>query len=130
MWETVKSVAIFEVKPAIGVDVVHENVLVDEFCWDVTQFDVDVLRSVQGCLKVEFFDVEGDKLGAPAGNDAVEDQLDGVEGGGLGPKLPGYLMFWPAMVMRVWLGSELLGRNVQTTLDNAIPLQRSVGMSS
>ena len=47
-------------------DVVHEAVLVDEFCWDIAQFDADILRSVQGCLKVKVFDVKGDKLGALA----------------------------------------------------------------
>ena len=46
------------------------------------------------------------------------------------PTSPGYVMFWPAMMMRVWLGSNFLGRNVQTTLENAIPLQQSGGMSS
>ena len=46
LWETINSVANFEVNPAIGMDVVHESVLVDEFCWYVAQFDADVLRSV------------------------------------------------------------------------------------
>ena len=43
---------------------------------------------------------------------------------------PGYVMFWPAMVMRVRLGSDLLGRKVHTTLENAIPLWRLGVMSS
>ena len=47
-------------------DIVNEAVLVDELCWDVAQFDADVLRSVQGRLEVNFFDVEGKKLGALA----------------------------------------------------------------
>ena len=85
LWETINSVANFEENPDIGMDVVHEAVIVDELCWDVAQFDVDVLRSVQRCLKVEVFDVKGDKLGAPAGKDAFEEQLDEVEGGGIGP---------------------------------------------
>ena len=87
LWETINSIENFEVNPAIGMDVVHEAVLVDEFFWDVAQFDADVIQSVQGCLEVEVFDVEGDKLGAPAGNDTVEENLDEVEGGGLGPDL-------------------------------------------
>ena len=66
LWETINAVANLEVKPAIGVDVVHEAVLVDKFCWYVAQFDADVLRSVQGCLKVKVFYVEGEKLGALA----------------------------------------------------------------
>ena len=44
----------YQSNPAIGMDVFHEAVIVDEFCWDVAQFDADVLRSVQGCLKVKF----------------------------------------------------------------------------
>ena len=87
--ETIDAVANLEVNPAIGMDVVHEAALVDELCWDVAQFDADVLRLVQRCLKVEGFDVEGDKLGAPAGKDAVKEQLDEVEGGGLGPDVSG-----------------------------------------
>ena len=55
MWETINAVPNIKVNPSIGVDVVHEAVLVDEFCWDVAQFDVDVLRSVQGCLRVNLF---------------------------------------------------------------------------
>ena len=66
MWETINAVDNIEVNPAIGMDVFHEAVLIDEFCWDVAQFDVDVLRLVQVCLKVKVFDVKGDKLGALA----------------------------------------------------------------
>ena len=44
------------------------------------------------------------------------------------PTLPGYLMFWPAIVMRVRLGSALSGRKVQTTFEKAISFQRSMGM--
>ena len=63
MWETIDVIANLEVNPAIGVDVVHEAVFVDKFCWDVDQLEVDVLRSVQGCLEVNIFDVKGEKLG-------------------------------------------------------------------
>ena len=66
VWETINAVLNIKVNPAIGMDIVHEAVLIDEFCWDVAQFDADVLRSVHGCLKVNVFDVEGDKLGALA----------------------------------------------------------------
>ena len=89
LWETIYAVANFEVNPAIGMEIVHEAVLVDELFWDVTQFYTDVLRLVQGCLKVEVFDVKGEKLGAPAGKDPVEEQLDEVEGGGLGTDVAG-----------------------------------------
>ena len=87
LWETINAVADLEVNPAIGVDVVHEAVLVDEFFWDVVQFDADVLRLVQGCLKVNVFDVEGDKLGTLALKDAVDEHLDEIQGGVLGPNV-------------------------------------------
>ena len=38
-------------------------------------------------MRVEVFDHEGDKLGAPAGKDVIEEQLDEVKGGGLGPNV-------------------------------------------
>ena len=46
------------------------------------------------------------------------------------PTSPGYLMFWPAIVMRVRLGLALSGRKVQTTLEKAISFLRSRGMFS
>ena len=45
------------------------------------------------------------------------------------PTSPGYLMFWPAMVMQVRLGSDFSGRNVKTTFEKAIPFCRSKGVS-
>ena len=91
LWETIYAVANFEVNPAIGMEIVHEAVLIDELFWDVAQFYTDVLRLVQGCLRVEVFDVEGDKLGSPVGKDAAEEQLDEVEGGGLGSNVSGII---------------------------------------
>ena len=46
------------------------------------------------------------------------------------PTLPGYVMFGPAMVMQVRLGSDLSGQKFHTTLEKAMPLRRSEGMSS
>ena len=46
------------------------------------------------------------------------------------PTLSGYLVFWSAMVMRLQLGSDFFGRNVQTTLEKEIDLRQSGGMSS
>ena len=39
-------------------------------------------------------------------------------------------MFWPAIVMGMWLGSALSGRKVQTNLEKAIYFLRSRGMFS
>ena len=62
---------------------VHEVVFFDGFFGDVTQFDADILGLVQRCLEVETFNVKSDKLGAFKGKDAVEQELDKVEGSGL-----------------------------------------------
>ena len=66
LWQTIDAVANIKVNPDMRVDVVLEAVFVDKFCWDVAQIDTDVLRSVQGCLEVNLFDVKGEKLGALA----------------------------------------------------------------
>ena len=50
LWETINSVASFEVNPAIFIDIVYEAALGDEICWDVAQFDADILWSVQRCF--------------------------------------------------------------------------------
>ena len=59
-------------------DVVLEIVLFIETMWDVAQFDADVLWSIQRVLEVEFFDIKGEKLGAFAGKDSIEEELDEV----------------------------------------------------
>ena len=46
------------------------------------------------------------------------------------PTSPGHLMFWPAMVMQVWLGSDFSGQNVQTSFEKSIPFCQSKGMTS
>ena len=43
---------------------------------------------------------------------------------------PGYLIFWPTIVMWVRLGLALSGRKVQTTFEKAISFLRSRGMFS
>ena len=86
-------------------DVVLEVVFFNEIMWDVPQIDADVLWSIQRGLEVEVFDVKGDKLGAFAGKDAVEEDLDEVNGScfgadvyGVGDDLPCYVDVSAVMV--------------------------------
>ena len=46
------------------------------------------------------------------------------------PTSPGYLMFWPTMVMLVLLWSDFSGRNVQTTFEKVMPFRHSRGVLS
>ena len=59
-------------------DVVLEVVFFIEIMWYVAQFHADILWSIQRGLEVEVFDVNVDKLGAFAGKDDVEEELDEV----------------------------------------------------
>ena len=73
MRESIYAIAHFKVDPAIGMDIVMEVVFLCEFCWNVAQFDVDVFGPAKRGLEVEVSDVEGDKFGALAGKDAIEE---------------------------------------------------------
>ena len=44
LWETINAVADIEVNPAIGVDVVHELIIVDKVLGGIAQFDAEVLK--------------------------------------------------------------------------------------
>ena len=83
MRESVNAIVNFEVDSAVDVDVVKESVFVDEFLGGVGQHDADILWSVEWSLEVEVLDVKGDKLFVLLGEDAVENELDEVEGCGL-----------------------------------------------
>ena len=63
---------------------VHEVVIFDYFFGDVSQFDEDILRSVQRYLEVEILYVKSDKPGAFTGKEVVEKELDEVKGSGPG----------------------------------------------
>ena len=75
--EAVDSFGDLEVDPFI-IDVGIQIVFINEFAWDVSEFDPDVLRAVKRCSKVEVLDVEAGKLGTWAGGDAVDEELDNL----------------------------------------------------
>ena len=75
MREAVDASANFEVDPVI-VYVLHEVVFVDEVLRDVGELDFDVFRTIQRGAEIEVGDVEGAELGAFAGEDTVDHELD------------------------------------------------------
>ena len=75
MWEAVDASANFEVDPVI-VNVLHEVVFVDEVLRDVGELDFDVFRTIQRGAEIEVGDVEGAELGAFAGKNTVNHELD------------------------------------------------------
>ena len=50
-----------------------EVVFCDEFIGDVSKLDTGVLLALERGVEVEVRDIEDDKLGAPAGQDTVDD---------------------------------------------------------
>ena len=65
-------------------NIVHEVICFDEIFGDVAQFDADILGLVHRCLELDIFKVKNKKLGAFTGKDAVEQELDEVDGSVLG----------------------------------------------
>ena len=61
LFETIDTVVDFKVYPIV-VFVFREIVFVDEFLWDVRQFNADVFWSIQRCAEIEVGDVETRKL--------------------------------------------------------------------
>ena len=111
-------------------DVVQEIVFVNEFLGDVGQHDTDVLWSVERGLKVEVFDVKGDRLCALPGENTVEDEFIRSSNAVLVPTSPGYVISWPALVMQVRSRSAFSGLTLHTTFEKATLFLRSGGMSS
>ena len=90
-------------------DRVHEVVFLDEFFGDVAQFDVDILGAVQKCLEIDFFNVRSDKLGTFTGKDAVEKELDEVEGSGFYSDISGISDVLACSSDASAIGIQLLG---------------------
>ena len=57
-------------------DVGIQIVFVNEFAWDVGEFDADVLWAVKRCTQVEVLDVKAGKFGTRTGGDAIDEELD------------------------------------------------------
>ena len=129
MWESVSAIANFEVDPDVNVDVVQRILFVDELLVDVGQHDADVLWSVEWGLEVKvlmskvtnfapFLERTLLRMSVIRSSDAV-----------LVLTLPGYVMFLPAMVMRVRSGLAFSGLTLHTAFEKATPFLRSGGMS-
>ena len=88
MLEAVDVALDFEVNSIVAHEGV-EVVLINEFLRDVGEFDADILWTVEGCLEIEGFHVEGEEIGTFAGEHTVEDQFDQVEGSYLGTGIAG-----------------------------------------
>ena len=70
-------------------DVFKEIVFVNEFLVDARQHDADVFWSVEWGLEVEVFNVEGDKMCALTGENAVENEFYENKRCGLGVDVAG-----------------------------------------
>ena len=75
MGEAVDASADFEVDPVV-VNVLHEVVFINEVLRDVGELDFDVFRTIQRGAEIEVGDVEGAELGAFAGKNTVNHELD------------------------------------------------------
>ena len=73
-------------------------------------------------------DVEGDVLGALSRADTVDDEFEKLIYAVLVTTLPGYLIQFLPIVMRVRLVSLFSGRNMHMTLEYIIPFRKSMEM--
>jgi hypothetical protein len=73
--EAVDASANFEVDPVV-VNVLHEVVFINEVLRDVGELDFYVFRTIQRGAEIKVGDVEGAELGAFAGENTVNHELD------------------------------------------------------
>ena len=87
-WKAIAALENFEGDPTITVST-RKLVLLNEFCWDVCDFDVDILwgRALGG-INVEFLEVDGAKVYNFARDHTVEQQLEEFKGCGVGADIP------------------------------------------
>jgi len=78
----------FEVDPTVMVST-RKLVLLNEFCWDVCDFDVDILRGrALGGINVEVLEVDGTEVYTFARDHTGEQQLEEFKGCGVGADIP------------------------------------------
>ena len=68
---------------------VEEIVFLNEFVWNVGQFDADILGMTKGSFKIEVFDVEADEFHTGAREDAVDLHLEGFNQACVGANVTG-----------------------------------------
>jgi hypothetical protein len=81
--KAIAAAANFEVDPTVAVST-RKCVLFNEFCWNVCDFDADILRIGHWGIKVEVLEVNGAESCAIAREDTVEQQLKEFKGCGVG----------------------------------------------
>ena len=85
-WKAITALANFEVDPTIAVSI-GKLVFLNEFCWDVCDFDVDILRIGHWGIEVEVLEVDGAESRSFAREDTVEQQLEEFKGRGVGANI-------------------------------------------
>ncbi len=81
--KAITALANFEVNPTVTL-VTLKFVLLNEFCWNVCNFDADIFRVRHWSIEVEVLEVNGAEMCAWARKHAVEKQLDKFEGRDVG----------------------------------------------
>ncbi len=77
----------FEVDPTVAVSTC-KVVFLNEFRWDVCDFDADILRVGHWGIEVEVLEVDGAEARAFAREHTVEEQLEEFKGCGVGADIP------------------------------------------
>ena len=75
MGKTIAALANFEVDPTVVV-CTCKLVFLNEFSWDVCDFNADILRIRHWGIKVEVLEVDGAEARASAREHTVEEQLE------------------------------------------------------
>jgi hypothetical protein len=85
--KAVTALANFEVDPTVAVSTC-KVVFLNEFRWDVCDFDVDILRVGHWGIEVEVLEADGAEACAFAREHTVEEQLEEFKGRGVGANIP------------------------------------------
>jgi hypothetical protein len=85
--KAIAAAANFEIDPAVAV-CTCKLVFLNEFSWDVCDFNADILRIGHWGIKVEVLEVDGAEARAFAREHTVEEQLEEFEGRGVGTNIP------------------------------------------
>jgi hypothetical protein len=81
--KAITALANLEVDPPIPITTL-KDVLLNEFCWDVSNFNADLFRVWNWSVKVKVLEVRGAETCAWARKHTVEKKLDKLEGCGVG----------------------------------------------
>jgi len=85
--KTIAALANFEVDSTVAV-CTCKLVLLNEFSWDVCDYDADIFRIGHWGIKVEILEVDGAEVHTFAREHTVEEHLEEFEGRGVGTNIP------------------------------------------